>query len=53
MLAHQMSMILPGVDLQRIMYLEGQSDKYFQMAEAENRDRSPIFYSPNISCYTR
>jgi hypothetical protein len=53
MLAHQMSMILPGVDLQRIMYLEGQSDKYFQMAEAENRDKSPIYYAPNISVYTR
>lgn len=53
MLAHQMSMILPGVDLQRIVYLEGQAEKYFQMAEAENRDKSPIYYAPNISCYTR
>lgn len=53
MLAHQMSMILPGVDLQRIMYLEGQAEKYFQMAEAENRDKSPIYYAPNISVYTR
>ncbi len=53
MLAHQMSMILPGVPLDRVGYLEGQADKYFNMAEAENRDRSPIFYSPNISVYTR
>ncbi len=53
MLAHQMSMILPGVPLDRIGYLEGQAEKYFNMAEAENRDRSPIFYSPNISVYTR
>lgn len=53
MLAHQMSLILPAVDLARIQYLEGQAEKYFQMAENENRDRSPIFYSPNISCYTR
>jgi hypothetical protein len=53
MLAHQMSLILPGVDLARISYLEGQADKYFQMAEAENRDKSPIYYAPNISCYTR
>lgn len=53
MLAHQMSMILPGVDLQRIVYLEGQAEKYFQMAEAENRDKSPIYYAPNISVYTR
>lgn len=53
MLAHQMSMILPGVPLDRVGYLEGQADKYFNMAEAENRDRSPIYYAPNISVYTR
>jgi len=53
MLAHQMSLILPGVDLMRIQYLEGQADKYFTMAENENRDRSPIYYAPNISPYTR
>jgi hypothetical protein len=53
MLAHQMGLILPGVDLARITYLEGQADKYFQMAENENRDRSPIYYAPNISVYTR
>ena len=53
MLAHQMSMILPGVDIPRMQYLEVQAEKYFQMAEAENRDKSPIYYSPNISCYTR
>lgn len=53
MLGHQMSMILPGVDLARIQYLEGQAEKYFQQAENENRDRSPIFYAPNLTCYTR
>jgi hypothetical protein len=53
MLAHQMSLILPGVDLARTQYLEGQADKYFTMMESENRDKSPIFYSPNISVYTR
>jgi hypothetical protein len=53
MLAHQMSLILPGVDMARITYLEGQADKYFTMAENENRDRSPIYYAPNISVYTR
>jgi hypothetical protein len=53
MLAHQMSQILPGVDLARIQYLEGQADKYFTMAENENRDKSPIYYAPNISPYTR
>ena len=53
MLAHQMSLILPGVDLARVQYLEAQADKYFTMMENENRDRSPIYYSPNISVYTR
>jgi hypothetical protein len=53
MLAHQMSMILPGVDLARTQYLESQADKYFTMAENENRDKSPIYFAPNISVYTR
>jgi len=53
LLAHQMSLILPGVDIARIQYLEAQAEKYFIMMENENRDRSPIYFSPNISCYTR
>jgi hypothetical protein len=53
MLAHQMSLVLPGVDLARVQYLEGQADKYFIMMENENRDRSPIYFAPNISVYTR
>ena len=53
MLAHQMSIELPGVDIQRIQYLEGQAEKYFQMAELEERDKSPIYLAPNISVYTR
>ncbi len=53
MLAHQMSMVLPGVDLNRIQYLEGQAEKYFLMAENEERDKSPIYFAPNISVYTR
>jgi len=53
MLAHQMSMILPGVDVPRIQYLETQAEKLFIMMENENRDRSPIYFSPNILPYTR
>ena len=53
LLGHQMSMILPGVQLDRIGYLEGQAEKYFIMAESEERDKSPIYFAPNISCYTR
>lgn len=53
MLAHKMSLILPGVPLQRTQYLEGQAEKYFIMAENEERDKSPIYFAPNISVYTR
>ena len=53
MLAHQMSLILPQVDLARVQYLEGQAEKYFIMAENEERDKSPIYFAPNISVYTR
>ena len=53
MLSHQMSQELPGVDLNKIQYLEGQAAKYLSMAEDEERDRSPIFLAPAIACYTR
>jgi hypothetical protein len=53
MLAHQMSMELPGVDLQRVQYLEAQAEKYLYQAEQEERDKSPIYWAPNISVYSR
>jgi len=53
MLAHQMSLELPEVQLARIQYLEGQADKHLQLAEQEERDKSPIYFAPNISVYTR
>ena len=53
MLAHQMALELPGVDVARIQYLEGQAEKYFNQAEQEERDKSPIYYAPNIAYYTR
>jgi hypothetical protein len=53
MLAHQMSMELPGVDVGRIQYLEAQAEKYLYQAEQEERDRSPIYFAPNIAVYTR
>ena len=53
LLAHQMSMILPGIAGDRITYLESQAEKYFTMAENEERDKSPIYFSPNISVYTK
>jgi hypothetical protein len=53
MLSHQLALELPGVDLNRVTYLEGQAEKYFNMAEQEERDKSPIYYAPNIGVYTR
>jgi hypothetical protein len=53
MLAHQMAMELPQVDMARIQYLEAQSEKTLALAEAEERDRSPIYFAPNIGVYTR
>jgi hypothetical protein len=53
MLAHQMSLELPGVGLDRVSYLEGQAEKHLTLAEIEERDKSPIYFAPNISVYTR
>jgi len=53
MLAHQMAMELPGVATERIAYCEQQAEKYWFQAEQEERDKSPIYFAPNISVYTR
>lgn len=53
MLSHRMAMTLPTVPLDRIQYLEGQANKTFEEAEQEERDKSPIYWAPNISVYTR
>lgn len=37
MLAHQMALELPQVPLDRITYLEGQSEKYFMIAEQDRK----------------
>lgn len=52
-LSHQLAMQLPGIDLVRIQYLEQQANMWYEMAAAEERDKSPIYYQPNISYYTR
>jgi hypothetical protein len=53
MLAHRMSLELPQVPMDRTLYLEKMANRYFTEAEAEERDKSPIYLSPNISVYTR
>jgi len=51
-LAHRMSLELPQVGLDRIQYLETQAQFYLNQAEQEERDKSPIYWAPNISVYT-
>ena len=53
MLAHRMSLELPNVPADRVVYLEKMAEKYLTQAEQEERDKSPIYYAPNISVYTR
>jgi hypothetical protein len=52
-LSHKLSMQLPGIDMARVAYLEQQADKLFLRASEEDRDKSPIYFQPNISYYTR
>ena len=51
MLSHQLSLELPAVPLERVQYLESQAEKYLNQAEQEERDRSPIYFAPNLSVY--
>jgi len=52
MLAHRMALELPQVGIDRVQYLEKMADKFLADAESEERDRSPIYWAPNISVYT-
>jgi hypothetical protein len=53
MLSHRMSLELPQVQLDRIGYLEKMADQFLREAEQEERDRSPVYFQPNIGVYTR
>ena len=46
-------MQLPSVVMARVTYLEGQAEKLFMQAADEDRDKSPIYFQPNYSYYTR
>ncbi len=48
-----MSLELPNVPAERVAYLEKMADKFLYDAEQEERDKSPIYFAPNISVYTR
>jgi hypothetical protein len=53
MLAHQMALELPAIDPSRIQYLAALAEKSFNLAEQEERDKSPIYFAPNIAVYSR
>lgn len=52
-LAHRMSLELPNVKPDRIIYLEQQAEKFLVRAENGETDGAPIRFAPNISPYTR
>ena len=52
-LSHKLALQLPGVDLNRIQYLENIAKQLENDASQEERDKSPIYFQPNISYYTR
>jgi hypothetical protein len=52
-LSHRLSMQLPGTDINRIQYLEKLALEARTQFEEEDRDKSPIYFQPNISYYTR
>ena len=52
-LSHKLALQLPGVDLNRIALLKAEAVSLEADAAAEERDKSPIYYQPNISYYTR
>lgn len=52
-LSHRLALQLPAVDMGRVAYLEKLALDARQQFEDEDRDKSPIYFSPNISYYTR
>jgi hypothetical protein len=52
-LSHKLAMQLPGSDLNRVQYLEKLALDARTQFEEEDRDKSPIYFQPNISYYTR
>ena len=53
MLAAKMAMEMLGIDPQIIPMLDAKAAQALAVAQAEERDNSPIMWAPNISMYTR
>jgi hypothetical protein len=45
--------LLPGIDPARIQMLKQDAAEATLSAEEEDRDKSPIYFRPNVSYYTR
>lgn len=52
-LAAKLALELPDVSPEMIPILDAKADKALAIAQAEERDNSPIMWAPNISMYTR
>lgn len=52
-LSASVAKILPGIDENRIARLVAEAAELTRTAEDEDRDKSPIYFAPNISYYTR
>lgn len=53
MLSHRVAMQLPGVDANKIGYLDQMAMRNLVDAENGEEDKAPIYFQPNISYYTR
>jgi hypothetical protein len=52
-LSHKLALQLPQIDMARVQYLETIAVKLEYDAAQEERDKSPIYFQPNYSYYTR
>jgi hypothetical protein len=52
-LSASVAKLLPGIDENRIMRLSAEAKELTVTAEEEDRDKSPIYFAPNISYYTK
>lgn len=52
-LAKRLCLRLPGVDKNRVPLIMAEAKMAMDLATTEDRDASPVYYSPNITCYTR
>jgi hypothetical protein len=53
LLSHRVSLQVPGVDQNRITYLQGMAQDALIDAGNGEEDMAPIYFQPNISYYTR